>query len=112
MNKSNKTANRIIALAFFHRYGWIAVMLICIAVLPEKMLCILGTGFIVDAIWSFVGYKLKWRHVYCSYQNAHRKNMTPHSIRWHLIKKSDAYGAPLISLIIGLACLCIEVLYG
>ena len=27
MSRYNKTYNRIIALAYFHRYGWIAVML-------------------------------------------------------------------------------------
>lgn len=111
MSKSDTTAKRIIVLAYFHRYGWIAVMLGCIAVWPDQMLYSLSVSAITFSIWSFVGYRLKWRHIYCSFQNAYHKKMTPHSISWGQIKKSDAYGVPLIFLTIGLALLCVGMLY-
>ncbi len=114
MSKSDTTAKKIIILAYFHRYGWIAAMLGCIgciAIWPEQMLYSLSISAIAFSIWSFVGYKLKWRHIYCSFQNAYREKMTPHSTRWSQIKKSDAYGVPLIFLIIGLMLLCVGIIY-
>ena len=82
----------VIALAYFHRYGWIAIMLGLIAVWIKQMPVILGVCCIVYSIWTFIGYKRKWRHIYCSYQNAYRKSMTPHAINWYQVKKRDAYG--------------------
>ena len=92
-----------ILLAYMHRYGWIAVMLVCIAIRPDLMMHIYSTSFLTFSVWSFVGYKCKWRHIYCSYQNASHQRMTPHAIRWSQIRKSDAYGVPLIFFILGMA---------
>ena len=106
MSKETAKGKRIMALAYFHRYGWIAAMMICVAVWLEQMICILSVGSIAFSVWSFVGYKNKWKHIYCSFQNAYHQKMTPNNIQWHKIKKSDAYGVPLIFLIIYLYPLC------
>ena len=111
MSKMDLTEKKVIALAYFHRYGWIATMMVCMAIWPEQLLCIICTGCIAFSLWSFIGYKCQWRHIYCSYQNAYHQEMTPHSVRWHQVKKSDAYGVPLMFLIIGLALLSIMILY-
>ena len=111
MSRMNKTTKKIIALAYFHRYGWIAVMMICFAIWSEQMMCILSVGSIAFAIWSLIGYNRKWKHIYCSFQNAYHQKMTPNNIQWHKIKKSDAYGVPLIFLILGLALSFITILY-
>ena len=105
MSKMKMREGTIIALAYFHRYGWIATMMVCIAIWPMQLAYILSIGSIVFSIWSFIGYKCKWKHIYCSFQDAYRKKMTPNSVRWHQIKKSDAYGVPLIFLILGLVLL-------
>ena len=68
MSKHSKKENSIIALAYFHRYGWIAILLGCIFIFPGAVFMIFGVGFIADAIWSFVGYKCRWKHIFCSYQ--------------------------------------------
>ena len=109
MSKMNDAANKIIILAYLHRYGWIVIMLACIAIWIEQIFYILGAGCIVFSIWSLIGYKCKWRHIYCSYQNAYREKMTPHSIRWHKIKKSDALGVPLIFLVFGIISLLLMI---
>ena len=66
-------------------------------------------GCIGFSIWSLIGYKCKWRHIYCSYQNAYHEKMTPHSIRWHKIRKSDALGVPLIFLVFGIISLLLMI---
>ena len=58
--------------------------------------------FIVNSIWTLVGYKLKWKHIFCSYQNTYHCKMTPGAIDWDWIEKKDAYGVPLIFLVIAL----------
>lgn len=111
MGKMNETEKRVIALAYFHRYGWVAAMMAAVAIWTERMPFILCVCCISFSIWSFVGYKLKWRHIYCSFQNAYRQKMTPHCVRWHQIKKSDAYGIPLIFFVLGLFFLILMILH-
>ena len=112
MSKHSKKENSIIALAYLHRYGWIAILFGCIAIFPKAVFLIFGIGFIAYAIWSFVGYKLKWEHIFCSYQNAYHLKMTPNNIRWGWIDKSDAYGVPIIFFIIGAAALLYLCIFG
>ena len=111
MSKSTTKDKRIMALAYFHRYGWIAAMMLCIAIWPRQMFCIFSVACLSFSVWSFIGYKKKWKHIYCSYQNAYHQKMTPNNIQWHKIKKSDAYGVPLVFFIIGLALLTVMVWY-
>ena len=105
MNNYEKKKKMIMALAYLHRYGWIAILFGCIAIFPRAVFMIFGVGFIADAIWSFVGYKCRWKHIFCSYQNAYRLPMTPNNIRWGWVKKSDAYGIPIIMFTIGMSCI-------
>lgn len=103
--------NRIIALAYFHRYGWIVAMMVCVEIWHEQMLPILSVACFVFSVWSFIGYKNKWKHIYCSFQNAYHQKMTPNNIQWHKIKKSDAYGVPLLFFIFGLGLLIVMIWY-
>lgn len=104
----DKTYAGIIALAYFHRYGWLAVMFALVLILRET-LYVFAASTIVYAVWTFVGYKCGWRHIFCSYQNAYHTKMTPERVDWDWIEKNDAYGVPLIFLILGLACLCVVI---
>lgn len=105
----DKTYAGIIALAYFHRYGWIAVMFALVLVFRET-LYVFAVSTIVYAVWTFIGYKLRWRHIFCSYQNAYHIKMTPERIDWDMIEKHDAYGVPVLFLLMGLLCLCAAVL--
>ena len=100
---------RIIALAYFHRYGWIAVMMGCVALWPSYMLYTMSVCMFTYSMWSLVGYRFTWRHIYCSYQNASHQKMTPHLIRWQHMKKSDAYGVPMIFLVLAFAVLVVAI---
>lgn len=112
MSNWKSRARIIIALAYFHRYGSFAIVLLCSAIRPELFLWFLSVDCIIFSIWTFVGYKLKWRHIYCSYQNAYRKKMTPHSVDWDLMKKRDAYGVPILFFVFGLMAFITELALG
>ena len=96
-------------LAYLHRYGWIAAMVLGITIWKEQMAFIIGASAILFSVWTFVGYQCKWKHIFCSYQNAYREKMTPYSVRWHLVKKSDVYSIFLIFLVLGIAMLWVGV---
>ena len=71
----------------------------------------MGMGLLLFAIYSFVGYKLRWKHIFCSYQNANHQKMTPDCINWNTVKKSDAYGVPAIFAILGVAAISCYICY-
>ena len=72
---------------------------------PHHLLDLLSVFFIAFAAWSFIGYKRKWTHIYCSYQNAYHKAMTPDAVNWNSIKKTDVYLVPLIFFLLGIVAL-------
>ena len=111
MSNWKSRARIIIALAYFHRYGSFAIVLLCSAIRPELFLWFLSVDCIIFSIWTFVGYKLRWRHIYCSFQNAYHKKMTPYSINWSKIKKSDIYVIFVLFLILGLMILITSILH-
>ena len=111
MSKGETSAKGVVALAYFHRYGWIATMVVLVTIMLKLAIYIIGISFILFSLWTLIGYKLKWRHIYCSLQNAYHKKMTPCSIHWSEIKKSDIYVSSVLFLILGLILLIINILY-
>lgn len=76
-------------LAYCHRYGWLAIILAAGRLLDFRIA--LGAGMMGYAAWTVLGYGLKWRHIYCSFQNAYHRPMTPDRVDWKWIRKSDVY---------------------
>ena len=107
----NVTAKKIIILAYLHRYGWSIPLLVSVILPPPVVGCMLIVCFLWYAIWSLVGYKRKWKHIYCSYQNATHQKMTPNSIQWDKMKKVDAYGVSAFYLFLTLVCIYLGIAY-
>ena len=111
MRNSDTSDKTTIVLAYLHRYGW-SLPILAGSFLPGAIrgwtyvICFLGY-----AIWSFVGYKCKWKHIYYSYQNTANIKMTPNSICWDNVKDVNAYGLPVLYLILALVCVFLEVAY-
>lgn len=104
MSNHGKTEKRIKALAYLHRYLPLSVVvLILIPMSPSVLFCLLGAMFFVLGVWTFVGYKLRWKHIFCSFQDTYRNSMTPESIRWGWLEKRDVYGVSIIEGVMGIA---------
>lgn len=71
---------------------------------------LMGIYLIAFALYQFIGYKCKWKHIFCSYQNSYRKKMTPDKINWSKVKKSDAYGLPIIFGTLGILIIIVSIL--
>ena len=118
MGKS--TANRIrrrnlavMVLAYGHRYAFPILIPGCSMHFgtKENVMLFLGIGLLLYAAYSLAGYLLRWKHIFCSYQNAYHKKMTPDRINWNTVRKSDAYGTPLIFAILGILCIACYLFY-
>ncbi len=114
MRKVEKSDAFVIMLAYLHRYGIPILILavpLCFVRIKNGYLLGVGMGFVGEAVYSCVGYALKWKHIYCSWQNAHRRKMTPRQIDWNTFKKSEIYGSAVVFGIIGVVMVLVAVLY-
>lgn len=90
-------------LAYVHRYFLISMIILYPTCLASKyILMLFGIICILYGAYTFVGYKLKWKHIYCSIQNAYREKMTPDKINWRHVQKKDVYGIFVIFCVLGL----------
>lgn len=106
MGKGRQRGKQIIFLAYVHRYLFpVLAVLLPLAFGRQYALLAMGIGFILFAAYTLIGYLLRWKHIFCSYQNAYHQQMTPDHINWSQVKKADAYGTPAIFGIFGLAML-------
>lgn len=104
INRTQRRRFGIILLAYLHRYAYPLLAVILPLLTQSKMNAVLymGIAFILLALYDFLGFKFRWIHIFCSYQNAYHKRMTPDHINWNSIKKSDAYGIPLLMVGLGM----------
>jgi hypothetical protein len=77
-----KEKKKIIALAYFFRYGYIASMimislLVQIFGFEEFSRVILSVLVLFYGVYMLVGLKFKFIHVYCGMQEAYRLKMNP-----------------------------------
>ncbi len=80
----SKKEKNILALAYFVRYGYIALMFALIFIMGLLQLRTVAKYFfciaiILDGVYYLVGRKLKFKHLYCAMQNAYHQEMTPHN---------------------------------
>ena len=89
----------VIALAYLHRYGWAIGTLILYCVFDKSYLP--GISFILFGLWTLVGYRLRWKHIYCSFQDIHHHRMTPDRVRWEKLSEREVSGLSLLFIVFG-----------
>ena len=107
MKKSNYKL--IIFLAYADRYVYPTVLLLTIIVGEKETFLLSGIGYIILSIYEFVGYVCKWKHIFCSFQNARHQKMTPDNIVWGSVKKSDAYVSSILLCILGVLLIILSI---
>lgn len=91
--------NPVIRLAYLHHFIYPIFLSTLIITRHHRMA---GIGFILFSAWTFFGYLLRWKHIYCSHQISAHEPMTPSTIWWSDIETAEAYGIPVIFLICGI----------
>ena len=86
MSKTNDRKKRIIFLSHVHN----AFLFPCVIISlhgKKWTFLFMGLCFLIQAVWNIVGYKLRWKHVGCSFQmNSHYQFANPDNINWTLLK--------------------------
>ena len=98
----------IIFLAYANRYLYPVIILIVL--LYGKLRSNYfpaAISILIFSAYELIGYLCKWKHIFCSFQNANHQKMTPDRIDWGMVSKADAYGCPCIFAIFGILLLII-----
>lgn len=111
MDKGKKTAGSrgtaVKVLAHLHRFALIGMVFLTLGAVylfgltKKQCMLLMGAGSLLYAAWSLIGYLLRWKHIFCSYQDANHQKMTPDGVNWSKVKPTDAYGLPAIFFVIG-----------
>ena len=99
----------VVTLAYWHHHFYL-IFLVGISLLVGGDGCILslGVGFLFYAAYTLVGYKLRWKHIYCSFSIPHRTKgwkMKTNNYNWKSISKAEVYVASIIWGLLGIGCL-------
>ncbi len=98
---SSINEKRVMSLAYLHHWGWMIAFIVGMFIWPQYMWEVLILCSTANLIWSVIGYRCKWRHIFCSTQISSHEELTPHCVFWHNVKKSDIYGVPMSFIVIG-----------
>ncbi len=100
MGRKKKTKHHlhslcIIILAYVNRYFYPLLLLGIVAWGRETSnLKLAGISILFFSAYELIGYLCRWKHIFCSFQNAYHQKMTPDNIDWDLVSKADAYLIP------------------
>lgn len=105
-NRYHSRARFIIFSAYINRYFYPFLILIFLLLGKSRSDFVpAGISLLVYAAYELIGYLCRWKHIFCSYQNAYHRKMTPDRIDWDIISKKDAYGVPLFFAVSGIVLL-------
>ena len=76
-----------------------------------QTLLVMGTGFIIFALYTFIGWKCQWKHIYLAFQEMQRSKMTPNHIQWNTIKTGTVLKFPILFGITGVVMVVYQLFY-
>ena len=98
----------IILLAYAHRYLWPLLLYLLLIFGRVAGYLPAAIGFLAFSAYQLIGYRCRWRHIFCSFQNMNREKMTPNRINWAQVSRVDAYLLPCLWAICGILLLFLE----
>ena len=97
--------------ANIYRYFFLPVLVLAALFWRGQTLLVMGTGFIAFALYTFIGYKCQWKHLYLAFQEMQRSKMTPNHIQWNTIESSKALKFPVLFGITGIVMVVYQLFY-
>ena len=97
--------------ANIYRYFFLPVLVLAALFWRGQTLLVMGTGFIAFALYTFIGYKCQWKHLYLAFQELQRSKMTPTHIQWNTIEPSKALKFPVLFGITGIVMVIYQLFY-
>lgn len=97
--------------ANLYRYFFLPVLVIAALFWRGQTLLVMGTGFLAFALYTFIGYKCRWKHLYLAFQEMQRSKMTPNNIQWNTIKTGTVLKFPILFGITGVVMVVYQLFY-
>ena len=94
-----------------YRYFFLPVLVIVALFWRGQTLLVMGSGFIAFALYTFIGYKCQWKHLYLAFQEMQRSKMTPNHIQWNTIKTGTVLKFPILFGITGVVMVVYQLFY-
>ena len=118
MSKKNKAPKaapektpKEVHFANIYRYFFLPVLVIVALFWRGQTLLVMGSGFIAFALYTFIGYKCQWKHLYLAFQEMQRSKMTPNHIQWNTIKTGTVLKFPILFGITGVVMVVYQLFY-
>ena len=96
----------VIAWAYFVRYGMILLPLIPLILakagrIPARTGLLIAAGLcLFTALYDFVGWQCRWRHMYCVWQSTAHRKMTPEKVDWSKVDAKQITGVSICFAVI------------
>lgn len=97
--------------ANIYRYFFLPVLVLAALFWRGQTLLVMGTGFIAFALYTFIGYKCQWKHLYLAFQEMQHSKMTPNHIQWNTIKTGTVLKFPILFGITGFVMVIYQLFY-
>jgi hypothetical protein len=101
---------KVVTLAYAHHYIYLLlIVFVPLLIGGDNLFLSMGLGFLLYAAYSLIGYKLHWKHIYCSFSIPRRAprgwKMKTNHYNWKSISKVDVYAVVIMCGLFGAACL-------
>ena len=119
MSKTKNTAkkttpqktDKAVHYANFYRYFFLPVLVIAALFWRGQTLLVMCSGFVAFALYTFLGYKCQWKHIYLAFQEMQKQKMTPNHIQWNTIKTGTVLKFPNLFGITGIVMVVYQLFY-
>ena len=114
--KSNKQTpprktDNAVHFANIYRYFFLPALVIAALFWRGQTLLCMGIGFVAFSLYTFVGYKCRWTHIYLAFQEMQKQKMTPGKIQWNTIEPMKVLKFPILFGITGAMMIIYQVFY-
>lgn len=103
--------DKAVHFANIYRYFFLPVLVIASLIWRSNTLLCMGIGFVAFALYTLIGYKCQWKHIYLAFQEMQKQKMTPNKIQWNTIEPSKVLKFPVCFGILGVVMVVYQLFY-
>ena len=109
--KTSQKTDKAVYFANIYRYFFLPILVIAALFLRGRTLLVMGTGFLAFSLYTFIGYKCRWNHIYLAFQEMQKQKMTPGNIQWNTVSPAKALKFPVLFGITGAVMIIYQLFY-
>ena len=103
--------DKAVHIANVYHYFFLPILVLVSLFWRGQTLLCMGTGFLVFALYTLIGYKCQWKHIYLAFQEMQKQKMTPNKIQWNTIEPVRVLKFPVLFGILGAVMVIYQLFY-